>query len=193
MKSISVFCGSSSGNDPIYKQHAYELGQFLAGQNIRVVYGGAKVGLMGAVADGALDSGGEVIGLLPGFLNNKELAHEHLTQLIRVNSMHERKIKMYELSDAIIALPGGFGTIDELFEILTWAQLGLHRKACGILNLNAYFDPLVEFIDNMVTSGFLKKDNKDLLLVDKTIESLYKKMLNYKPVPVRKWIEMDET
>ena len=134
MKSVTVFCGSSMGTDPIYKSQAFLLGKTLAQQNIKLIYGGAKVGLMGAVADGALSENGKVIGVLPHFLGTKEIAHESLTELIRVESMHERKTKMSELSEGVIALPGGFGTLEELFEMLTWGQLGLHQKPIGILN-----------------------------------------------------------
>ena len=192
MNSISIFCGSSSGFDPAYEDMAFEVGQFFARNQITVVYGGARVGLMGAIADGALSKNGKVIGVLPGFLNNKELAHSGISKMIRVDSMHERKIKMYELSDACIALPGGFGTIDEFFEILTWAQLGLHRKPAGLLNFKGYFDYLIRFIDGMVEAGFLKDLNKSIILEDKSMLGLYDKICKYKPVPVRKWIEKDE-
>src|SRR5687768_1380717 len=136
MKSVAIFCGSSSGSDSIYYSQAAMLGKILAHRKIQIVYGGAKVGLMGAVADGALKEGGKVIGVLPNFLKSKEIAHTGLTDLILVESMHERKLKMHELSDGIIALPGGFGTLEELFEMLTWSQLGLHKKPIGLLNIN---------------------------------------------------------
>lgn len=142
MKSITVFCGSSFGYDEIYKTQATILGQTLAKKKIRLVYGGANVGLMGAVADGALHAGGEVVGVLPKFLQEKEIAHKHLTELILVDSMHERKIKMNDLCEGVIALPGGYGTLEEFFEMLTWAQLGLHKKPLALFNINGYYNGL---------------------------------------------------
>jgi uncharacterized protein (TIGR00730 family) len=143
MKRITVFCGSSSGTEEIYTTQATLLGETLAIRNIELVYGGAKVGLMGAVADGVLNQGGKVIGVLPNFLGAKEIAHPKLTELILVATMHERKTKMNDLCDGVIVLPGGFGTLDELFEMLTWAQLGLHKKPIAILNVDGYYDALI--------------------------------------------------
>jgi len=165
MKSIAVFCGSSSGNSSVFEKTAYDLGQELAQQGISVIYGGAKVGLMGAVADGALKHEGEVIGVLPKFLADVEIGHDDLSELIVVDSMHERKTKMSELCDGVITLPGGFGSMEELFERLTWGQLGLHKKPIGLLNINGFYDALVKLSDEMERSGFLKKSSKDLLLV----------------------------
>src|SRR6478609_6235349 len=165
IKSIAVFCGSSLGNDPHFQIQAKLLGQTLAKQNIELVYGGAKIGLMGAVADGALDEGGKVIGILPKFLRSKEIAHEGLTQLILVDSMHERKTKMNELCDGVIALPGGYGTLEEFFEMLTWSQLGLHQKPVAILNVNGFYDSLTALVQTMVDKGFLKKSNQQMLLM----------------------------
>jgi len=188
MKRITVFCGSSFGTDSIYQTKATELGKALAKKGIQLVYGGANVGLMGAVADGALSEGGNVIGVLPHFLQTKEIAHEGLTELILVESMHERKTKMNEISDGVIALPGGFGTIEELFEMLTWAQLGLHKKPVAILNVDGFYDYLNSFIDVMVGKGFLKSVNKEMLLVSDNIDDLLNQMSEYTAPEVGKWI-----
>src|SRR3954462_563328 len=163
MKSITVFCGSSFGTEEIYKEQAVLLGQTLAKQNIKLIYGGANVGLMGAVADGVLNAGGEAIGVLPNFLRSKEIAHLGLTELILVESMHERKTKMSDLCEGVIALPGGFGTLEELFEMLTWAQLGLHKKPIAILNTNGFYDSLIELTKTMVEKGLLKDVNQKML------------------------------
>jgi uncharacterized protein (TIGR00730 family) len=192
MKSVTVFCGSSFGFNEIYKDQANLLGQVLAKKGIRLVYGGAKVGLMGAVADGALSEGGEVVGVLPKFLLEKELGHEGLTELILVNSMHERKLKMNDLCDGVIALPGGFGTLEELFEMLTWAQLGLHEKPVALLNINGYYDSMNVLTKTMVDSGFLKQVNRDMLLVSDNIEDLLHKMATYKAPEVGKWITKEK-
>ncbi|KLT71392.1 TIGR00730 family Rossman fold protein [Flavobacterium sp. ABG] len=192
MKRISIFCGSSFGTEAIYQEQATLLGQTLAKQNIELVYGGADVGLMGALADGALSEGGKVIGVLPGFLRSKEIAHKGLTELILVESMHERKTKINDLSDGVIALPGGFGTLDELFEMLTWAQLGLHKKPIAILNINGYYDSLLELTHTMVEKGFLKNVNQEMLLVSDSIDDLLEKMRNYSPPTVGKWIDKEK-
>ena len=188
MKRISVFCGSSSGNGAIYLDQARLLGQTLAQQNIELVYGGARVGLMGAVADGALAAGGKVIGVLPGFLLTKEIAYEGLTELILVDSMHERKMRMNELCDGVIAMPGGFGTLEEFFEMLTWAQLGLHKKPMAILNTAGFYDDLSVLIGKMVTHGFLKEANRQMLLISCNIDDLLNQMKNYVAPSVGKWI-----
>lgn len=188
MKNITVFCGSSIGTGSIYKLNANLLGQALAKRKIGLVYGGANVGLMGSVADGALDAGGKVIGVLPHFLKSKEIAHEKLTELILVESMHERKAKMEELCDGVIALPGGFGTLEEFFEMLTWAQLGLHKKPMGILNVDGFYDPLIVLVQTMVDKGFLKKANQQMLLTSDSIEVLLDKMEDYTAPTIGKWI-----
>ena len=157
-----------------------------------LVYGGAKVGLMGAVADGALRQGGKVIGVLPDFLQNKEIAHENLTELIVVNTMHERKTKMSALSEGVIALPGGFGTLEELFEILTWAQLGLHQKPIAILNIDGFYNDLLSCLQTMVDKGFLKAVNRNMLLVGNSIDDVLHQMIHYQPVHVGKWINPKE-
>jgi uncharacterized protein (TIGR00730 family) len=185
---ITVFCGSSLGNDDIYRLQATLLGKALAKQNIELIYGGAKIGLMGAVADGALSEGGFVTGVLPKFLRSKEIAHEGLTHLILVDSMHERKTKMNELCDGVIALPGGFGTMEEFFEMLTWAQLGLHQKPIAILNVNGFYDSLIALTQIMVDKELLKEVNQKMLLVSGNIEDLLNKMRNYVAPVVGKWI-----
>jgi uncharacterized protein (TIGR00730 family) len=188
MKSIVVYCGSSGGNDPVYLQQATLLGAALAKRNLTLVYGGAKVGLMGAVADGTLQAGGKVIGVLPHFLQQKELAHEGLTELILVDTMHERKTKMNELCDGVIALPGGFGTMEELFEMLTWGQLGLHKKPTGLLNVNGFYDTLNQLSHTMTEKGFLSAENRNMLLCDDNIEGLLLKMEQYQPPSRTKWM-----
>lgn len=192
MKRLSVFCASSLGNDTIFQDYAYEVGKTLAKQNIAVVYGGASVGLMGAVADGALENGGEVIGVFPTFMNDKEIAHQELTELIKVETMHERKKIMNDLSDGVMVLPGGFGTLDECFEMLTWGQLGLHQKPMGLLNVNGYFDSLLQFIQHTVDCGLLKESNQKMLLVSDSITDLLQQMKEYKALPVEKWIHPNE-
>lgn len=189
MQRITVFCGSSTGFSPKFEQQAYQLGKTLASKKIGLVYGGAKVGLMGAVANGALENGGEAIGVLPTFLQNKELAHEQLSSLILVDTMHERKAKMNELCDGVITLPGGFGTMEELFEMLTWAQLGLHHKPIGILNIDGFYDQLQSLMQVMVDNGFLKPINQGMLLVADSIDELLLKMENYQAPLVGKWID----
>ncbi|KRD61999.1 LOG family protein YvdD, partial [Flavobacterium sp. Root935] len=174
------------------EEQAIALGRTLAEQNIELVYGGANVGLMGAVADGTLNAGGKVIGVLPNFLRSKEIAHQGLTELILVESMHERKTKMNELCDGVIALPGGFGTLEELFEMLTWAQLGLHKKPIAILNINGFYDSLLELLQTMTEKGLLKEVNQKMLLVSEDIEDLLNQMKNYTPPTVGKWIDKKE-
>lgn len=190
IKRISVFCGSSSGSNPLYVNAAYDLGEKLGQKKITLVYGGANIGLMGAVANGVLDNKGEVIGVLPHHLKEKEIAHDKLTQLILVETMHERKKIMEDLSDAVIALPGGYGTLEELFEMLTWAQLGLHKKPIALLNLNGFYDSLLKLLKNMVDQGFLKSVNLDMLLVSEDVNELLEKINNFNPSErlVEKWI-----
>jgi uncharacterized protein (TIGR00730 family) len=192
MKRITVFCGSSFGTEEIYKEQATLLGETLAEQNIELVYGGANVGLMGAVADGILSKGGKAIGVLPDFLRSKEIAHQGLTELILVESMHERKTKMNDLCDGVIALPGGFGTLEELFEMLTWAQLGLHKKPIAILNINGFYDSLIQLTEVMVEKGLLKEVNQQMLLVSETIDDLLDKMTHYAAPTVGKWIDKEK-
>ena len=192
MQSVCVFCGSSSGADPIYVDVADRLGKLLAAEGITLVYGGACVGLMGAVADATLAAGGKAIGVLPDFLRRKELAHPRLTELFVVSSMHERKARMAELADGFIALPGGFGTFEEFCEILTWGQLGFHVKPMGLLNVNGFYDPLLAMFDRAVTDGFLRPQNRAMALADTDIEGLLQQMENYRAEPVSKWLKEEK-
>ncbi|MFK7833936.1 MAG: TIGR00730 family Rossman fold protein [Winogradskyella sp.] len=188
MKSIAVFCGSSEGNDQIIIEEAYKLGQTLASQNITLVYGGSKIGIMGKVAQAVIDGNGDTIGIIPVFLKTKEIVHTELTELIVTENMHDRKVIMYEKSDGFIIIPGGFGTMDEFFEITTWGQLGLHTKPIGILNTNSYYDALIAQCKMMVERGFLKQENLEAVVVDTTIDGLLEKMNNYKPLPAPQWL-----
>ncbi len=188
MKSIAVFCGSSDGYNECYLEAAFELGRALAAKNIRIVYGGAKMGLMGALADGALQHGGRVIGVIPYFLKTKEVVHETLTELIVVETMHGRKLKMFELCDGIITMPGGWGTMEEMFEMLTWGQLGLHTKPVGLLNVNGYYDALKALCDNMVQEGFLNEYINATLLTSESIEYLLEQMESYTAPEAPVWL-----
>lgn len=192
MKSITIFCGSSFGSDNVFKEQATLLGQTLAKQDIQLIYGGADVGLMGAVADGALNAGGKVIGVLPHFLQSKEIAHKQLTELILVETMHERKTKMNDLCDGVIVLPGGYGTLEEFFEMITWAQLGLHKKPIAVLNIGGFYDDLIKLVQTMVDKGFLKQINREMLLISDNIDELLEMMRNYKAPTVGKWISKGE-
>jgi len=189
MKRIAVYCGSSSGVNGVYREEAANLGRVLAQQNTEVVFGGGKVGLMGHLADAVMEAGGRVTGIIPGFLHVKEVAHEGLTEMITVETMHERKALIYKISDAFIALPGGFGTLDELFEMLTWAQLGLHQKPVGILNVNGYFNAILDGVDNMLNEGFLKLENRNMIQVSGQAEELLQKMKQYRAPALPKWIK----
>ncbi len=189
MNTICVFCGSSAGNDIDIIEKGYELGTLLAERDISLVYGAAKIGIMGKVAAGVLEHHGKVIGVIPEFLKKKEVVHLGLSELITTANMHERKFKMHELSDGFITLPGGFGTLEELFEIMTWSQLGLHRKPIGLLNINGFYDHLLKLLLHMVEKGFLKKENYELLLVDTSIPALLEQMENFKPQAVPKWLK----
>ncbi|WP_335965855.1 TIGR00730 family Rossman fold protein [Galbibacter sp. PAP.153] len=193
MKSVVIFCGSSEGNDAIYGEMAKELGSTLAKNKLVTVYGGSKLGLMGKVAQGALENNGKVIGVIPEFLKTREIVHTGISEIRTTQNMHERKLLMNELSDAVIALPGGFGTMEELFEIVTWGQLGLHQKPIGILNINGFYNDMIALFNGMVAKGFLKQENYDLLLIDETIDGLLTKMKNYQPVIVPKWIKKEQT
>ena len=192
MKRIVVYCGSGIGNDDIYREQAMLLGATLAKKGIGLIYGGARIGLMGAVADGALSQGGEAIGIIPHFLQQKELAHAGLTELILTDTMHERKAKMNELCDGVIALPGGFGTMEELFEMLTWGQLGLHHKPIGLLNVAGFYDTLIALAQHMTGEGFLSAANRDMLLYSNDIELLLDKMEKFVPLAGPKWIPSEK-
>ncbi|MBC2858782.1 TIGR00730 family Rossman fold protein [Stappia sp. 28M-7] len=193
MKSICVFCGSSMGAKPAYREAAVATGAAIARSGRRLVYGGAKVGLMGAVADGALAAGGEVIGVLPLSLQEKELAHAGLSELHIVASMHERKAMMADFSDGFIALPGGAGTLEELFEIWTWGQLGYHRKPCGFLNVDGFYDGLLDFLDLQRDEEFVKPVMRDMVLVANDPAELLARFERYEPPATPKWIKRDET
>ncbi|MFV0469548.1 MAG: TIGR00730 family Rossman fold protein [Dysgonomonas sp.] len=187
MNRITVFCGSNNGLNPNFKEAAYSMGQTMALRGINLVYGGARVGLMGAVADGILDNNGKVYGVIPRFLQEKELAHNHITETFVVETMHERKAKMSELCDGIIALPGGFGTFEELFEMLTWAQLGLHKKPIGILNTDGYYDTLLKFIDETIAQHFVKEEYRNLFVVSDNPDKLIELMKAFRPPLNDKW------
>src|SRR5580658_5843883 len=178
---VAVYCGSADGNDPVYLSEAAALGRAIAGAGLGMVYGGASVGLMGAVADAALDGGAEVIGVLPSVLAGSEIAHHGLTRLEVVATMHERKARMVALADAFLILPGGYGTLDELMEILTWAQLRMHAKPCVLINTAGYWNGLLEFLDLAVTAGFLKPANRQLLLTAGTAHDAVKLLLSRSP------------
>lgn len=187
MKRICVYCGSNAGSRPEYLETAAYLGQCLADKGIGIVYGGAEVGLMGAVASSALDKGGEVIGVIPELFAER-VKHNKLSRLHVVPTMHDRKKRMFDLSDGFMALPGGIGTIEEVFEILTWAQLGYHQKPCGILNVCGYFDRIIEFLEHSVSQMFLKKTHREMIMVDENPEGLLKQFECYKPPTEPKWI-----
>lgn len=188
MKRICVYCGSSAGSNPAYLAAARELGATLLRHNIGLVYGGACVGLMGAVADTVLGGGGEVIGVMPQALVDKEVAHTGLSELHVVDSMHERKALMADLADGFIALPGGLGTLEELFEVLTWAQLGFHHKPCALLNVVGYYDGLRDFLQRASAEQFVRPEHRDLLLVEQEPEALLSAMLAYQPLQLDKWL-----
>lgn len=192
MKGIVVFCGSSEGTDPKFAQDAYDLGSKLAKEGIGLIYGGAKIGIMGKVAQGALDHNGRVVGVIPDFLKRKEVYHDGLSELIITQNMHDRKRKMHELSDGILMLPGGFGTLEEFFEMLTWAQLGLHSYPIAILNTNRFYDELLQMLKKMVEKGFVKTENLDAILVDDNIDTLLEKMEAFEPLPNPKWMTKEQ-
>lgn len=194
MHSLCVFCGSNPGSRPIFGELAHELGVSLSRRGIAVVYGGARVGLMGRVADGALSAGGKVIGVLPRFMTQKELAHAGLSELLLVDSMHERKALMAERSEGFIALPGGYGTLEELFEVLTWSQLALHKKPIGLLNVDGFYEPLIAQIDYAVRDGFLRPGHRELLVVDTEVEPLLDRLTRHPAAePPSKWTELEKT
>lgn len=192
MKRICVFCGSSAGRLPLYAEAARSLGRMLVARGHGLVYGGASVGLMGQVADAVLAAGGEVDGVIPHALEARELAHQGLTRLHVVDSMHERKALMADLSDGFVALPGGMGTMEEMCEVLTWAQLGLHGKSCGLLDVAGYYGPLVTFFDHAVAEGFLRPEHRAMVLMHEDPASLLDRMAAWRPPDVPKWIEREE-
>ena len=186
LKSIAVFCGSSEGIHKGVVEDAKILGEILAKEQIILVYGAGKIGVMGVIVEACLNQGGKVVGVIPEFLKVKEVAHFGLTELITTNNMHQRKMKMHDLSDGFIALAGGFGTLEELFEIITWAQLGLHQKPIGLLNTNGFYDHLIKMLEYMVDKGFLKPDHLNLLIIEDDTSDLLQKMYDYKPIPMFK-------
>ena len=188
LNAVCVFCGSSTGEPAIYSEAARELGKYFAQQNITLVYGGAKVGLMGIIADEVLNNGGKAIGVIPRFFSAKEIAHDNLTELIFVDSMAERKKVLADISDAFIALPGGFGTLDELFEMMTSSQLDIHRKPVGILNINHYYDHLIKQVDFMVIEKFMRPIHRQMMVDDISIDALFNKMRTYEAPVQEKWI-----
>ena len=188
MKRMCVYCGSSAGKHPEYSESARALGIALAQRGIELVYGGASVGIMGTLADTVLQAGGKVIGVIPEAIANKEVAHKGLSELKVVGSMHERKSQMAELADGFIALPGGFGTLEELFEILTWSQLGFHKKPCALLNIQGYYNSLQLFLEHAVEQQFIKAVHHDMLLVESEPSKLLARMENYQAITEGKWI-----
>ena len=192
MRRICVYCGSSSGFDPVYRETAAKLGCVLAQRGIGIVYGGGKVGLMGTLANAALAAGGEVIGIIPHHLIAMEVGHHEVTTLIPVDSMHTRKHQMAEMSDAFVALPGGIGTAEELLEVFTWLQLGIHAKPVALLNTNSYFSHLLQFLDHMQKSGFLKAEHREMLIVEQEPEVLLQRLNDFVPQRIDKRIPVSE-
>jgi uncharacterized protein (TIGR00730 family) len=193
VRRLCVFCGSSRGSDPRYAQGAAELGRLLVSRGVGLVYGGGSVGLMGVVADAVLAAGGEVVGVIPDALAARELAHRQVVDMRVVPSMHARKALMADLSDGFVALPGGLGTLEELLEIATWGQLGIHRKPLGVLNIAGYFDPLVALLDHAVQEGFVSAESRALVRVAEAPEALLEDLLFHRPPPGREWIRTEET
>ena len=192
MKNIAVFCGSSLGTDKSLIESTYNLGKTFAQKEITLVYGGARIGLMGKVAQGCIENKGKVIGIIPEFLQTREIVSNDLTELITTKNMHDRKVLMYEKSDGFIIIPGGFGTMDEFFEISTWGQLGLHSKPIGILNTNGFYDDLLNQAKKMVEKGFLAQANFDAILISDQITDLLLKMTNFKPLPKPEWLDVSK-
>jgi uncharacterized protein (TIGR00730 family) len=193
LSSICVFCGSNAGANPAYLESAEIVGRGLAQRGVRVVYGGATVGMMGTLADAARGAGGEVTGVIPQSIFDREIGHTGLDDLRVVGSMHERKALMAELSDAFIALPGGIGTLEELFEVYTWAQLGIHTKPLGLMDVAGYFQPLVAFLDHAVQERFLRPEMRTLLAVSDELDDLLAALEASEPVSLQKWIDLDQT
>jgi len=193
MKRICVFCGANKGNKPEYADAAIGLAEELVSRNIEIVYGGGRIGLMGVLAERAIELGGRVIGVIPESLATKEVAHDSISELIVVGSMHERKAKMAELSDGFISLPGGIGTIEETFEMLTWSQLGFHNKPCGIINVLGFYDKLIEFLNHTSEEKFFMDIYRRMLIVETDPAVLLEKFEQYKPPQVKHWIAEDET
>lgn len=192
IQSLCVYCGSSFGRIDAYAEAAARLAQTLVKRNIKLVYGGAAVGIMGVVADEVLQRGGQAVGVIPKALAHKEVAHPNLTQLHVTKTMHDRKMLMADLSDGFIALPGGIGTLEELFEIWTWAQLGFHQKPCGLLNVAGYYDALIAFLDHVADEQFVKPVHREMLMVESEPEILLDRYRDYRPPMVKRWVADDE-
>jgi uncharacterized protein (TIGR00730 family) len=190
LRNVCVFCGSNGGTQPVYRQAAEEIGRLLSERQIGLVYGGANRGLMGELADACLARGGKVVGVMPKALVEKEIAHRQLTKLYMVGSMHERKALMADLADAFIALPGGYGTWEEFFEVLTWSQLGLHRKACALLNVGGYYDCLLSMADRAVKEGFVRVVHRELVIADSEPSRLLDRLSEYSVPVMDKWIDV---
>jgi uncharacterized protein (TIGR00730 family) len=186
MKSVCVFCGSNYGDSPVYQEMAAVMGRKLAMAGLRLVYGGGKVGLMGVLADATLAAGGKVVGVIPQAIVDMEVAHLGLTELIVVQSMHERKARMADTSDAFIALPGGYGTFEEFCEVLTWSQLGFHVKPCGVLNVGGFYDPLLALFDRAVQDRFVRPEHRELVLADTDVDALLERLASFNPIKVHK-------
>ena len=193
LKTVCVFCAANPGSHPQYVERAAAMGRHLAQSKRRLVYGGGRTGLMGALADAALDAGGEVIGIMPRHLVDREVAHTELSELRVVSSMHERKALLAELSDGFLAMPGGLGTLEELFEIWTWGQLGLHSKPYGLLQVEGFFTPLLDFLDQAVTAGFIRAANREMLVVDDDPAALIARMEAARVPPVPRWLDRSTT
>ena len=193
MNRICVFCGSKTGNSPLFLEAAVQLGRVLAERGLELVYGGASIGLMGAVADSVMAGGGKVVGVIPEAMASKEVAHDGLTEMHVVSSMHERKSMMARLADAFVALPGGFGSFEELLEMITWAQLGIHRKPVGILNVSGYYDPLIQLFEGAIEAGFIKPRNRQLYVIEREADRLLRTLLAHKLPEVKRWIAERET
>ena len=189
MRRVCVFCGSSNGANPVYLEAARAMGRALAGRGIGLVYGGGSTGLMGVVADAALEAGGEVVGVIPRALQLRELAHGGLTALHVVGSMHERKARMAELADGFVALPGGMGTLEELAEMITWAQLGLHAKPVGLLDVAGYYAPLTAFFDRATAEGFIRREHRGLVVVATEAGALLDRFAAWTPPQIERWID----
>ncbi|MGK0553223.1 TIGR00730 family Rossman fold protein [Macrococcus capreoli] len=187
MKNIAVYCGSNKGSNPAYTTGATALGQSLVKHDIALIFGGGKAGLMGVIADSVIQNGGRTIGVIPHFLHEKEIAHPNLTELYTVDTMHQRKDMMSSLCDGYIMMPGGAGTLEEFFEIFTWAQLGLHEKPIGILNIDGFYNPLIEMLNKMIAQGFIGEHYRHLAIVEENPDTLIDKMKNAQPVKVKRY------
>jgi len=193
MKSVCVFCGSRTGTRPEYTDAGRRVGELLARKGVRLIYGGASIGVMGALADAVLSHGGTAVGIIPHGLKAREVAHGRLSEMRVVGSMHERKALMNQLADGFLALPGGMGTLDELCETITWAQLGIHAKPCALLDVAGYWDPFKAMLDRAVSEGFVPEEHRRMILVGNDPEELFERMERFQPLGVRRWLEPSET